>query len=479
MHNALRNLLQLLTAKKYQLSLAILIPVFLVLFAFGPLYVALIQVEGMVAAGASDPTAFPAALQKTEGLLRIVLWVSVAAAATAGLALAYSILSPLKKFALDSRLLIGDRGKAEKEFTDELGILGKDISMMMSSLGRHIAILEAMSGGVIAFDRDGRVTAVNPTAERLFARQSPDLLGRPLSEVCRRIVQSPDMERVVLDGLRQGKAYSSQEVRISIPGRKDIVAGLTTSLLTSVDGQTAGLVANFMDLTSISEMHQDLQRKLRMAGLGRLAAGVAHEIRNPLGAIKGMAQLIQEGSPDSDQRKKYAVVIEDETDRLNKVVEDLLGLVHGATERVSCDINALLAQARDLASQGMGERQLRLPAEAGDIPVIQGERGRLMQAFLNIFLNAFEAVPDNGGVRYRTSYRPSDGMVTVEIGNTGTRIAPEVRERMFEPFFSTKEKGSGLGLSIAHQIIAAHGGSITAESSDEETVIQVLLPARG
>ena len=111
--------------------------------------------------------------------------------------------------------------------------------------------------------------------------------------------------------------------------------------------------------------------------------------------------------------------------------------------------------------------------------VIQGERGRLMQAFLNIFLNAFAAVPDNGQVRYRTSYQPSDGMVRVEIGNTGTRIAREVKERMFEPFFTTKQKGSGLGLSIAHQIIAAHGGSITAESSDEETVIQVLLPARG
>ncbi len=473
MHDALKSLFQRLTTKRYQLSLAILIPVFLVLFAFGPLSIALVHVEGLVRAGQSGLTASPEALRKTEDMLRTVLWVSVAGAAMAGSALAYSILSPLKKFVLDSRTPKADNGAAE------MGILGKDISTMMSSLGRHIAILEAMSGGVIAFDRDGRVTAVNPTAERLFARQSPDLLGRPLPEVCRRIVQSPDMERVVFDGLRHGRAYSSQEVRISIPGRKDIVAGLTTSVLTGVDGQTAGLVANFMDLTSIREMHQDLQRKLRMAGLGRLAAGVAHEIRNPLGAIKGMAQLIQEGTSDSDQRKKYAGVIEGETDRLNKVVEDLLGLVHGATERVPCDINVLLIQARDLAAHGLGERQIRLFDEAGDIPVILGERARLMQAFLNIFLNAFEAVPDNGRVRHRTSYQPADGMVRVEIGNTGTRITHEAKERMFEPFFSTKEKGSGLGLSIAHQIIAAHGGSITAESSDEETVIQVLLPARG
>ena len=479
MRDTLKSFFQFLTSKKYQLSLAILIPAFLVLFAFGPLYVALIQVQGMVDVGASDTTAFSKALQKTEGLLRTMLWVSVAAAATAGLALAYSILSPLKKFALDSRLLIGGKGNAEKEFTDELGILGKDISIMMSSLGRHIAILEAMSGGVIAFDRDGRVTAVNPTAERLFARQSSDLLGRQLPDVCRRIVQSPDMERVVFDGLRNGRAYSSHEVRISSPGRKHIVAGLTTSVLKGVDGLTAGLVVNFMDLTSIREMHQDLQQKLRMAGLGRLAAGVAHEIRNPLGAIKGMAQLIQEGSPDSDQRKKYAGIIEGETDRLNKVVEDLLGLVHGATERVPCDINALLIQARDLASHGLGDRQLQLFDEAGTVSVILGERARLQQAFLNIFLNAFEAVPDNGRVRHSTSYQTAGGMVRVEIGNTGTTITQEVKERMFEPFFTTKEKGSGLGLSIAHQIIAAHGGSITVESSDEETVIQVLLPARG
>jgi PAS domain S-box-containing protein len=334
-----------------------------------------------------------------------------------------------------------------------------------------------MSGGVITFDAEGLVTAVNPSAETILARRAAELLGRPLGQICRAAVRSPGLERVIQDGLTTGRAYASEEVRVKDGRGTEIIIGVTTSLLKDAAGRTAGVVANFLDLTGVQRMHEDLQQRLRMAGLGRLAAGVAHEVRNPLGAIKGMAQLLQEGLEPSDPRSSYARVIEKETDRLNKVVQDLLVLVHGAGDAAPCDVNGLLRQAKDLAVHGLGGKKAAVIDETATVPPVRGECGRLVQAFLNMFLNAFEAVPDGGTVRCRSVRDREHGSVIIEIGNTGPAIPAEVREKVFEPFFTTKERGSGLGLSIAHQVITSHGGAISVDSTDEETVFRVTLPA--
>ncbi len=225
-------------------------------------------------------------------------------------------------------------------------------------------------------------------------------------------------------------------------------------------------------------MHEDLQKRLRASGLGRLAAGVAHEVRNPLAAIKGMAQLVQEGLPDSDPRRKYVGVIEREADRLNRIVEDMLGLAHAPGEECLCDVNALLVQARDVAVHRTEGKQVNVCDETGSIPGIMGNPQRLAQAFLNIFMNALDAAPDGGAVRFRTSLLQERRVIVIEIANTGPALRPEVKEHMFEPFFSTKEKGTGLGLSIAHQAIASHAGAITAESGERETVIRIELPLK-
>lgn len=480
MHDFLKNIFQRLLTTKYQLSLAVFIPFFLVAFVLGPMYISIRNVEKLA------ESASPDSLRETLNMMRLIMWISATAALSTGLILAYSILSPLKRFIVGPRPFITDEQQSGSE--EELAILGRDFSMAMSSLGRYVSILEGMSGGVIAFDRDGRVTAVNPTAEHIFACRSQELLGRLLADICRRVVHSPDMERVILDGLRHNKPYSSKEVRIrgaagrADSGSTDIAVGVTTSLLKDADGKTSGLVANLLDLTGIKQMHEDLQQRLRLASLGRLAAGVAHEVRNPLGAIKGMAQLIQEGLSDQDPRKKYSTIIVQETDRLNRVVEELLGLTQGAVARERCDVNALLIQARDLAVHGPGGKlfpegsRQSVIGDTGEIPKIMGERGRLVQAFLNIFLNALEAVSAGGRVRFKTSYLPDIRKVAIEIVNAGPPIHPEVKERMFDPFFTTKEKGSGLGLAIAHQIITSHGGSISAESTENETVFRIMLP---
>ncbi len=467
--------LQLFLTKKYQISLAVLIPFFLVLFALGPLYVAVTNIGHVIPTGGiSAELPSHDALREMRVMFRLIMWISGFTALAVGILLAYSILSPARTFFRNLGISLPDTPAPERE--DDFGILGRDFNLMMHSLGRYVSILEGMSGGVMVFDGSGRVTAVNPSAEGILGRSARDLNGMSVSDICSSVVRSPDMENVIWDGLQQGLLHASREVRLRVPEGDEIIIGLTTSLIRDASSDTAGLVATLMDLTGIQRMHEDLQQRLRMAGLGRLAAGMAHEVRNPLGAIKGMAQLIQEGLPDGDPRKKYGSVIERESDRLNVLVEELLSLAHGPNAFEPGDINALLVQARELARPGFGARKVEVTDEPGELPLIIVERGRLVQAFLNIFLNALEAVPDGGRVWFTTSYLRDSRAVSVTIGNTGAPIASEVKERMFDPFFTTKEMGSGLGLAIAHQIITSHGGTISAMSTDDETVFQVMLP---
>jgi PAS domain S-box-containing protein len=474
MADRLKRLYRAFVTKKYQFSLAVLIPLFLVLFVLGPMYIASNTVRKLAVDAGRQAIAAESAVRAAK-TVQLVMWLAAAAALTAGLALSYSILAPVRRLLRrPGGLLVSQR---KDEAADDLAILGRDVGTMMSSLSRYVAILTGMSGGVIAFDAEGLVTAVNPSAETILTRRAGELLGKPIGQVCRSVVRSAGLERVILDGLRTGRAYASEEVRVKDGRGTEIIIGVTTSLLKDAAGRTAGVVANFLDLTGVQRMHDELQQRLRMAGLGRLAAGVAHEVRNPLGAIKGMAQLLQEGLEPSDPRSSYARVIEKETERLNKVVQDLLVLVHGPGDAAPCDVNGLLRQAKDLAVHGLGGKKAAVLDETAPLPPVRGECGRIVQAFLNIFLNAFEAVPDGGTVRCRSAHDRDRGSVIIEIGNTGPAIPDEVREKIFDPFFTTKERGSGLGLSIAHQIITSHGGAIFVESGEEETVFRIALPA--
>jgi PAS domain S-box-containing protein len=477
MRDALHISLQYLRTRKFRISLAVLLPAFFVLFVFGPMTVAINGVEKLLYRGASLPADITASIRQTLSLLTLVMWVFMAGALTAGLALAYSILAPIRKVTADPGILMS--GAAQEDGGEDFAIFGTEFSALMGSVGRYVSLLEGMSGGVVAFDQYGRVTAINPSAEHIFGCSSGELLGKDLAELCRDVVYSSGLEGVILEGLRQDRQLASKEIRLQGAGGRELVVGLTTSLLKDGQGKTVGVVANIMDLTGLKRMHDELQKKLRMASIGRLAAGVAHEVRNPLGAIKGMAQLIQEGLPQGDSRRKYGLVIEQEADRLNRVVTDLLGLVHRPEAPAPCALPALITQARELASFGLGGKNVELIAELEAVPEVEGEHERLLQAFLNLFLNAFEAVPEGGRVRYKTAYLAERGTVRVEIGNTGPRIPPDDMDNLFEPFFTTKERGSGLGLAIVHQIVTAHSGAITVQSTDEETVFCLELPVSG
>jgi nitrogen-specific signal transduction histidine kinase len=224
-----------------------------------------------------------------------------------------------------------------------------------------------------------------------------------------------------------------------------------------------------------------MRRTDRLASLGTLAAGVAHEVRNPLGSIKGLVQLLKEDLDDA-QKRHYAEVIIQEVDRLNRVVEDLLKLAQpGSREPKTCRLNDLVRRAVILAGFEKMSKEIVLKEDYDDqIPEMKAEGERLVQALLNVLLNAVQAIPKSGEVWVKTALvkGASDRRAAIEIGNTHSTIQIKDLKKIFDPFYTTKEQGTGLGLSIAHQIITFHGGKIGVESGNDETVFTIELPIK-
>ncbi|MBI3994489.1 MAG: hypothetical protein HY349_00800 [Nitrospirae bacterium] len=249
-------------------------------------------------------------------------------------------------------------------------------------------------------------------------------------------------------------------------------------------GEFVYLGDEFNQMVSKLAMQEQLQRTERLAALGTLAAGVAHEIRNPLGAVKGLAQLLQESAASPSERK-YAETIVGEVDRLDTVVERLLRLARpsgGAMEKA--DLNRLIHDAIELSGYERNQKRITILEEYDTkIADILLDREAMLQAVLNMLRNAVQAIPETGTIRVRTMLRvnpdPSESRrVTIEIANTNSTISPSDYKRIFDPFYTTKEGGTGLGLAITHQVVTAQGGTIEVESGKGETVFTIELPVK-
>lgn len=227
----------------------------------------------------------------------------------------------------------------------------------------------------------------------------------------------------------------------------------------------------------ILEIEEQLRRADRLSALGELSAGMAHEIRNPLGSIRGTAEILRDGMAEGDPRGEFAGILIQEVDRLNKVVQDFLDFARpGETDRNAVDLNALLQELLSFTRQSARSGGVTVAFDPGPIPAVRADREQLRQAFLNLVLNAFQAMPDGGELSIATE--SVDEWVRVRFRDTGCGIAAADLERVFNPFFTTRSEGTGLGLAIVHRIIQGHGGRIDVSSeAGVGTVFTLDLPA--
>jgi signal transduction histidine kinase len=212
---------------------------------------------------------------------------------------------------------------------------------------------------------------------------------------------------------------------------------------------------------------EQLRKADRLAALGQLSAGIAHEIRNPLGSIKGSIEILEkEISPDSE-RFEFVQIIKEEVKRLNSIVESFLKFARPPKPRLqSTSINDLVESTLILLKKRAQEGRIEIRKElSANLPAIDLDRDQMRQVLLNVVLNSSDSMPDGGMLEIKTGMGNSGRHITVDISDSGVGISDEELNRIFDPFFTTKAQGTGLGLSISHQLIQNHGGTITAQKN--------------
>ncbi|MEK7243520.1 MAG: ATP-binding protein, partial [Thermodesulfobacteriota bacterium] len=252
---------------------------------------------------------------------------------------------------------------------------------------------------------------------------------------------------------------------------------IIATTLCEENGAFVGHVLLFRDMTEIRRLEEEVARSRRLASLGSLAAGVAHEIRNPLSSIKGFATWFRERYRDNPEDRETAEVMIREVDRLNRVITQLLEFARPLTmHRVPTPLQAVIRHALKMVE---GEAQAKrivvetdLSVEVGEIPL---DADRMTQVLLNLFQNAIGAMEGGGVLRISLDRRDEKG-VRITVADTGIGIPKEELPRVFDPYFTTRPSGTGLGLAIVHKIVEAHGGEVRLESEPGRgTTATVLL----
>ncbi len=228
-------------------------------------------------------------------------------------------------------------------------------------------------------------------------------------------------------------------------------------------------------------LQRELARSERLSSLGQMAAGLAHEIRNPLGSIQGAAELLGDDAPEGSKKRELYVVLHKETKRLGTVVDDFLGFARPRPlDLAACDISAVVERAVAQMQLDATIRHIQIESRlASTLPRVQADAQRLHQVFLNLLLNAIAASPDRGRIEISADRAQREGVpvVAVVVRDHGVGIAADALPRVFDPFFTTREAGTGLGLSISHTIVRDHGGWIDiASEPGRGCTVRVMLP---
>jgi len=331
-------------------------------------------------------------------------------------------------------------------------------------------LVENMPIGLIAIDNRGRIAAFNSTASSVLDLPVSETLGRPAEKIL------PAVCGEMIKNLQTEKKIMEKEVDCPIHHDRIVPLEVIASVLEE-DGDVLGFIILFRDMTEIQLLKQEVIRSQRLAALGNLAAGVAHEIRNPLSSIKGFATYFKERYQDIPEDKKTAEIMVNEVERLNRVISQLLEYARPMTlDRQKTPLALLIVHALKMIEEQAQAKGIALKADEVADTILSVDPDKIKQVLLNLFLNAIAAM-ENGGTLVVRSAPTGNRFIRILISDTGVGIRKEDMNRVFDPYFTTKPSGTGLGLAIVHKIMEAHHGEISVESEPGKgTTVTLALP---
>lgn len=313
----------------------------------------------------------------------------------------------------------------------------------------HEAIVDSMTSGLVTLDPAGAVTYVNRAAEQMIGLGDAQARGRPVAELLPAVQANAGRDEIEVENAR------GERLRV----------GYSSFPLCGRGGQVIGSAVIFQDLTRLRAMEDAVQRTERLADLGRVAAGLAHELRNPLASMSGSIELLRGRSPAGEDDRRLMDIVLREAERLNGLVSEFLQFARPPPlRREPADLATVLGETlrvfrHDPAAAGLAIEEALAPSPADCDP------GQVRQVAWNLLVNAAQAIAGGGrGGRIRVACRTEGEEAVLEVEDDGPGIAAADRERIFLPFHTTKERGTGLGLATVHRIVDAHGGRVIVES---------------
>lgn len=340
----------------------------------------------------------------------------------------------------------------------------------------HDNIIDSINSGLLTTDAEGRITFANRAASEITARPVSDLLASDIA----RLLEQPDRFLPEIRAALDRRSRHRFEIDWKDAKGRDLFLGFTVSVLRERDGRPVGMIFIFQDLTEIRILEEEVALKKRMAALGEMAAGVAHELRNPLASLSGSVQVLQRDLRPRGEAGELMEIVVKETKRLDGIIRDfLLFAKPGRFHPVKIDVGPLLQETLSLLEHSDERRpDHRILTEVGADPVpAYVDVNRMKQVFWNLAKNALRAMPQGGTLVARARGGPDGAQVS--FADSGVGMSEEEVAKSFQPFHTTFVGGSGLGLSIVYRIVHEHGGRIQVQSrKGAGTTITLALPAQ-
>jgi two-component system, NtrC family, sensor histidine kinase PilS len=375
------------------------------------------------------------------------------------------------------------------------GILSEQLNFMGSELvarGRDLRalrdlnniIVDNIATGLMTLDSLGSILQVNKAGCLTLDYRSEQLIGHNVEEILPGFLKQLSILPLEQEGLKRSERF---DYNLLIPGNEKVILGMMTSLF-PLGSTTSGYIITFQDLTSVRRLEFAMRQSEKMAAVGQLAAGIAHEIRNPLASISGSIQLLgadfiskKNSLGEASEESRLMQIVLREIDRLNNLITEFLEFVRPDAQRDDpVDISQLVREVIDILDLNRTLRQdtekvLRLESKK----IVLGHKDKLKQALINIIMNAYQAMKETAASKIEISTQDRGNDVVLKIKDHGCGIDERNIRKIFEPFHTTKPKGTGLGLAVTHKIIENHGGRIFVESTKGQgTEFTIEFPIR-
>ena len=334
-------------------------------------------------------------------------------------------------------------------------------------------VVENVPIGLVALDQKGKIAAFNKDAASILQLSITEVIGQAAREL---------LPAILLEQINDSRTHDDvieKEIECTVADGKTVPLEIAASSIQDEHNVFVGNVLLFKDLTEVRALRREVTRSQRLASVGRLAAGVAHEIRNPLSSIKGFATYFKQRYPDRPADQQTADIMIQEVDRLNRVVGQLLEFARPVPVKPKpVSLQRLLDDSVALVTEQAADKGISIKTQnKARVDEVLIDPDRINQVLLNLYLNAIDAMEKGGELNVEISSDGQGRSVVIQVSDTGHGISREDLSKIFEPYFTTKSTGTGLGLAIAHNVVEAMGGKITVESGGQAgTTFTVTLP---